>query len=172
MKLPQSWFRTGFALAIALVGPWCCTPVLAQSLFEIPTDTHAPAPVADSVPLHVVLHAHDAGRLVQVIQASAVATLVLNGVALWKQEPRNRAQRAARARPPTFSESWARFTANGQAIRRLAAIGLGPQDIDSIVKLRASHPIVDGREFGSLVQSIGPSAARLQIGAAAGQRDK
>ena len=65
------------------------------------------------------------GRLVQVIQASAVATLVLNGVALWKQEPRSRNSRPMRARAPSFSESWARFTANGQAIRRLAAIGFG-----------------------------------------------
>jgi BCD family chlorophyll transporter-like MFS transporter len=32
------------------------------------------------------------GRLIQVIQGAAVTTLVLNTVALWKQEPRNRAR--------------------------------------------------------------------------------
>ena len=40
------------------------------------------------------------GRLIQVIQGSAVATIVLNGVALWKQETR-RIRPAARATPRT-----------------------------------------------------------------------
>ena len=36
------------------------------------------------------------GRLIQVIQASAVATLVLNGIAVWKQEARGRSPGPAR----------------------------------------------------------------------------
>jgi MFS transporter, BCD family, chlorophyll transporter len=40
------------------------------------------------------------GRLVQVIQGAAVAILVLNGVALWKQEPLGRHQRPV-AKPST-----------------------------------------------------------------------
>jgi BCD family chlorophyll transporter-like MFS transporter len=39
------------------------------------------------------------GRLVQVIQASAVATLVLNGLALWKQESRAGPTASPRAPP-------------------------------------------------------------------------
>jgi BCD family chlorophyll transporter-like MFS transporter len=62
-------------------------------------------------------------RLIQVIQAAALATLVLNSVAVWKQEGRGR-YRPAIARPG-FSESWARFCQGGQARRRLLAIGLG-----------------------------------------------
>ena len=66
------------------------------------------------------------GRLVQVIQGSAVATIVLNGIALWKQEPRNpAAQRAAPQRQPDFRASWASFTHGGRVIRRLVAVGLG-----------------------------------------------
>ena len=64
-------------------------------------------------------------RLVQVIQAAAVATIVLNIVALWKQEPRGRSTQHVRTRDPSFAESWARFAAGGHAVRRLAAIGMG-----------------------------------------------
>jgi len=66
------------------------------------------------------------GRLVQVIQGSAVATLVLNSVALWKQETRRPQRGAAQPqRDPTFQESWDRFAHGGQAIRRLVAVGIG-----------------------------------------------
>jgi BCD family chlorophyll transporter-like MFS transporter len=65
------------------------------------------------------------GRLVQVIQGAAVATIVLNAVALWKQEPRTRSTKTVRARDPSFVESWERFAQGGQVVRRLAAIGLG-----------------------------------------------
>lgn len=65
------------------------------------------------------------GRLVQVIQGTAVACVVLNGVALWKQEPRNPPRGAVRAPDPGFRESWARFAAGGSAMRRLVVVGLG-----------------------------------------------
>jgi MFS transporter, BCD family, chlorophyll transporter len=64
------------------------------------------------------------GRLVQVIQAAAVATIVLNGIALWKQETRNSAPPQP-VRPPRFSEAWQSFTHGGQVVRRLVAVGLG-----------------------------------------------
>lgn len=65
-------------------------------------------------------------RLIQVIQGCAVATLVLNGVALWKQETRGRARPGVQAqRQPTFRESWDVFIHGGQAMRRLVAVGLG-----------------------------------------------
>jgi BCD family chlorophyll transporter-like MFS transporter len=65
------------------------------------------------------------GRLVQVIQGSAVATVLLNGVALWKQEPRGRRNVASAPRPRSFGETWAEFCADGRTMRRLIAIGLG-----------------------------------------------
>ncbi|GAB4042503.1 MAG: BCD family MFS transporter [Rubrivivax sp.] len=66
------------------------------------------------------------GRLVQVIQASAVATLVLNTLALWKQESRvpGRLQQP-RSADPSFVEAWRHFAAGEHALRALLAIGLG-----------------------------------------------
>lgn len=66
------------------------------------------------------------GRLVQVIQGAAVATLVLNVVAIWKQETRNPPRGATPDVPdPTFAESWARFSAGDGAIARLVVVGVG-----------------------------------------------
>jgi MFS transporter, BCD family, chlorophyll transporter len=68
------------------------------------------------------------GRLVQVIQGAAVVTIVLNGIAVWKQETRGRARPTpmpTAARQPTFSQSWAVFIHGGQTLRRLVVIGLG-----------------------------------------------
>jgi BCD family chlorophyll transporter-like MFS transporter len=65
------------------------------------------------------------GRLVQVIQGCAVATMFLNLAALWKQESRNRSRQASTRRDPTFRESWDSFCQGENAIRRLVAVGLG-----------------------------------------------
>ncbi len=63
-------------------------------------------------------------RLIQVVQGTAVVTIALNAVALWKQEARNPAATAARARP-SFSETWRRFNQVSQSRRRLVALGFG-----------------------------------------------
>jgi BCD family chlorophyll transporter-like MFS transporter len=63
-------------------------------------------------------------RLIQVIQGSAAVTMVLNGIALWKQEPRNR-NRMAEPPAPSFADSWRAYAATGRAGRRLLAIGMG-----------------------------------------------
>jgi len=70
------------------------------------------------------------GRLVQVIQGAALATVVLNAVALWKQESRRGAGKRlqeARTEPKHFGfrEAWAQFSQAERTIRRLAAVGLG-----------------------------------------------
>ena len=65
------------------------------------------------------------GRLIQVLQASALLSLVLNVIALWKQESRVRVPLHQRQKSETFQESWTRFCHGGQAIRRLIAVGLG-----------------------------------------------
>jgi len=65
------------------------------------------------------------GRLVQVIQGAAVATMVLNVCALWKQETRKSGRIQEAVRAPSFRDSWASFTQGKDAIRRLVAIGLG-----------------------------------------------
>jgi len=65
-------------------------------------------------------------RLIQVIQTAAVATLVLNVVALWKQETRRpgNVERVVQ-RMPSFREAWQSFTSGLGAVRRLVAVGLG-----------------------------------------------
>ena len=74
----------------------------------------------------VLLEDYSPGRLIQVIQGSAVVTIVLNAIALWKQESREEARaRALVAREQNFKESWATFKEGGQAIRRLIAVGFG-----------------------------------------------
>jgi len=64
-------------------------------------------------------------RLVRVIQASAVITMALNTVALWKQEARRPRGAAAPAADANFRESWIRFCQGDNAVRRLLAVGLG-----------------------------------------------
>ena len=79
--------------------------------------------IASAIAFGTMLASFSPGRLVQVIQAAAVATLVLNAVALWKQEPRRAAP--SRASQAGFRDAWLDFTRGGQVIRRLAAVGLG-----------------------------------------------
>ena len=64
-------------------------------------------------------------RLIQVIQGVAVTQLLLNIVALWKQEPRNPALTAAKRAPAVFQDSWAKFRKSGGSIRVLVAVALG-----------------------------------------------
>jgi BCD family chlorophyll transporter-like MFS transporter len=66
------------------------------------------------------------GRLIQVIQGAAVATVFLNLLALWKQETRRPPRGAApAAEDPSFAESWATFCEGEGALLRLAIVGLG-----------------------------------------------
>jgi BCD family chlorophyll transporter-like MFS transporter len=66
------------------------------------------------------------GRLVQVLQAAALATMVLNSVALWKQEPRRPPRGATTpAAAPAFSVAWRAYIAGPGTRRRLVAIALG-----------------------------------------------
>ena len=69
------------------------------------------------------------GRLVQVIQTAAVVTIVLNVIALWKQEPRRPKRMLSSSlvasREPTFAESWGNFTSSDRAVRLLWALCLG-----------------------------------------------
>lgn len=64
-------------------------------------------------------------RLIQVVQGAALLTMVINLIALWKQEARNPGNRPSGAPRPSFRENWARFAARGRSIRFLVAVGLG-----------------------------------------------
>ena len=64
-------------------------------------------------------------RLIQVVQGSALATIILNIVALWKQEG-VRIPKLNEPRPEAnFTQAWTSFVQGERAIRRLFAIGLG-----------------------------------------------
>lgn len=64
-------------------------------------------------------------RLVQVIQSAALATFVLNLVALWKQEGRGRAPSATIQPAGSLPDVWRRFASERASIRLLVAVGLG-----------------------------------------------
>ncbi len=72
-----------------------------------------------------LLENYTPGRLVQVIQGAAVVTIVLNGIAMWKQEPRNRERGLAPPPVMGFAESWTRLTQGRGMIRLFAVIALG-----------------------------------------------
>ena len=73
-----------------------------------------------------LLRDFDGVRLIQVVQGTAVATLALNLVALWKQEGLNPASPAERAAPrPSIRDAWADLARGGTAGRLLAAVFLG-----------------------------------------------
>ena len=66
-------------------------------------------------------------KMIQVIQGHALLTLVLNAVALWKQEARDPLRAAAlKLQPvPVFKDAWTAFINNGKARRFLAMLALG-----------------------------------------------
>jgi BCD family chlorophyll transporter-like MFS transporter len=75
--------------------------------------------------LGVLLEDYSPGRLIQVIQGVAITTVVLNVIALWKQEGRDRSRKTNPVPDPTFRESWAHFSRGPGALRRLVVLGLG-----------------------------------------------
>lgn len=64
-------------------------------------------------------------RLIRVIQGAALATMVLNCVALWKQEARDRSRARAPEARPGFLPAWRRFAGSGRVPRYLVAVALG-----------------------------------------------
>jgi MFS transporter, BCD family, chlorophyll transporter len=64
-------------------------------------------------------------RLIKVIQGAALLTMVLNSIALWKQEPRNPALTAGNKSQPSFWDSWHKFIGHDRAKRFLVGVGLG-----------------------------------------------
>lgn len=65
-------------------------------------------------------------KLVQVIQGCAVLTIVINVIAIWKQEARNPAvTKGKQPGAPTFSQLWHDFVKSGRNARLLTAIGIG-----------------------------------------------
>ncbi|MCB6176802.1 PucC family protein [Rhodobacter sp. Har01] len=73
-----------------------------------------------------LLRDYDPLTLVKVVQGCGAATLVLNVIALWKQEKVRPMTKAERAEPrPRFADAWADLMAGGTAGRLLAVVVLG-----------------------------------------------
>ncbi|MEM6683957.1 MAG: PucC family protein [Pseudomonadota bacterium] len=72
-----------------------------------------------------ILTNYSPGRLIQVIQATAVLTLIINVIAVWKQEPRDRSRATRPAPDDDFKAAWRAFIAGDSTTRRLIIIGLG-----------------------------------------------
>jgi BCD family chlorophyll transporter-like MFS transporter len=104
---------------------------------DLADDTHRPRVVAllhamllagmlvSGVVIGALLADFDAIRLIQVIQGVAVATLVLNAIAIWKQEVRQPTARPPRRRAGGFARAWSAMEAVPGAMRLLVATGLG-----------------------------------------------
>ncbi len=81
--------------------------------------------VVSSLTFGVLLVDFTQVQLIQVIQGAAVVTMVLNLIALWKQEARDPARTAPHVARPGLREAWEAFSAGGRAGRLLFAVGLG-----------------------------------------------
>ncbi|HUN91862.1 MAG TPA: BCD family MFS transporter [Burkholderiaceae bacterium] len=73
----------------------------------------------------VCLMDFSAKRLIQVVQAAAIATMGLNIVALWKQEARRPAAEGDLAPSGGFRAAWREFTQRDRSRRFLVAVSLG-----------------------------------------------
>jgi BCD family chlorophyll transporter-like MFS transporter len=120
--------------------------------------------IASALTFGVMLADFSHGRLIQVIQGSAVATMVLNVIALWKQEGRSRPTQSDR-RDPNFQESWAVFTQGSEAVRRLVAVGLGTMAFSMEDVLLEPY---GGEILGLSVGSTTALTATLAMGGLAG----
>ncbi len=81
--------------------------------------------IGSALMLGHLLRDYSPGQLIRVVQAVAVMTLVLNVVALWKQEPRSRMRKPGTPVDHTFSQAWQLFCQGPDTLRRLLAVGLG-----------------------------------------------
>ncbi len=81
--------------------------------------------IASALVFGVLLAEFTPLRLVQVVQGAALATMLLNIVALWQQEARDptRTAHGLTARP--FRDAWSAYATQGRTRRFLLALGLG-----------------------------------------------
>lgn len=81
--------------------------------------------IASAIIFGALLQNYSPGRLIQCIQGAAVVTIVLNGIALWKQEAMDRVRARSQPSHPSFEQSVARLMQGNGTIRLLVLIGLG-----------------------------------------------
>ena len=98
-------------------------------------------------------------RLVQIVQGVGALTMVLNLIALWKQEVRQRGGRPRVATAP-FRQVWGTFIARPRTLRLLVAVGLGAAAF-------STHDVLL-EPYGGQVLGLGVGATTLLTAAWAG----
>jgi len=81
--------------------------------------------VASAIVFSQLLQTFDEIRLIKIIQGVALTIMVLNGIALWKQEPRRPGGTIDEPAMPSFSETWKTLAAIPGFKRLLTVVGLG-----------------------------------------------
>ena len=133
------WGEIGAALAFLLVGAGIHTTqtaglALANDLASPETRPRVVALLYVMLLLGMVMSAlvfgtllrdFSAVELIQIIQAVALITVVLNVAAMWQQEARNPKATDPKAPRTSFAEAWRMFSGAGPAKRLLVAVGLG-----------------------------------------------
>ena len=138
---PRWWGLASAGIAFLLVGAgvhMVQTVGLALATDLVPEEDHPKVVglmyvmllvgmVVSALVFGFLLENYTPGKLVQVIQGSAVVTVSLNLFALWKQEARdrNRAQAMQRAPDVSFRDAWGQLIATPGTTRLLVMIGLG-----------------------------------------------
>lgn len=136
---PAFYGQAGAALAFLLVGAGLHTTQTAGLALATDVAPEASRPrvvallyvmllagmVASSLVFGALLADFGQIKLIQVIQGAAAVTMVLNLIALWKQEARDPSRTAFDRPRPSFRGSWREFSRGGRSSRLLVATGLG-----------------------------------------------
>jgi BCD family chlorophyll transporter-like MFS transporter len=86
--------------------------------------------VISAVVFGIALRNFENTKLIEVVQAASVVTLLVNFFALWKQEPFDHQYFVSKRdknppKQPSFRAAWAVFTADAKSKRALVVVGLG-----------------------------------------------
>jgi BCD family chlorophyll transporter-like MFS transporter len=81
--------------------------------------------IASALAMGELLAEYSPGQLIQVVQGTALLTMVLNVVAVWKQEPRSRLRKPGTPTEGSFVQAWQQLKQGPHALRRLCVAGLG-----------------------------------------------
>ena len=133
------WGEAGAALAFLLIGAGINTTqtaglALANDLASEETRPRVVAllyvmllagMVVSALVFGSLLHDFTAKQLIQIIQGVALLTVVLNSIAMWKQEARNPSLTSKDTANISFGEAWRQFSSAGRAKRLLIGVGLG-----------------------------------------------
>jgi BCD family chlorophyll transporter-like MFS transporter len=136
---PAGYGQIGAALAFLMVGAGLHTTQTAGLALatDIAPESARPRVVAflyvmllvgmtgSALIFSELLRTFDEIRLIQIIQGVAVTQMLLNIIALWKQEARNPSLTSPTREQPDFFRSWEKFLSAGGSVRAMVAVALG-----------------------------------------------